>query len=133
MPAAAALKKAELSILLTSDEKIQKLNRDWRNKDQPTDVLSFPLATLKELHGYGRAARRLSGRIPTWWLGDIVISLDRAKAQAEERGHSLYEELELLLAHGLLHLLDYDHERGPEAAVKMRSLEQKLLGRSMIH
>jgi probable rRNA maturation factor len=62
-----------------------------------------------------------------------VISLERAREQAEEHGHSLREELDLLLAHGLLHLLGFDHEKGKAEALKMRKLETKLLGRTMIH
>jgi probable rRNA maturation factor len=133
VPGAPALKKAELSILLTDDKRIQRLNRDWRNLDKPTDVLSFPLVELEDLRGLGRAARRQGGRIPAWWLGDIVISMDRAAAQAKENEQTFREELELLLVHGILHLLHFDHEKSAPEAVKMRAMEQKLLGRTMIY
>lgn len=131
VPGAAALKKAELSILLTDDPHIQMLNRDWRGKDKATDVLSFPQVESTDLKALERAAR--AGGIPTWWLGDIVISLQRARVQAKAHGHKLQDELEVLLAHGLLHLLGFDHEKSRAEAKKMRELETKLLGRSMIH
>jgi probable rRNA maturation factor len=98
------------------------LNRQWRKKDKATDVLSFPLLEVAEL-------RRASGAVE---LGDIVISLDAAKRQAAEQGHSLLDELDLLLVHGLLHLLGFDHELSPAEAARMRKLEKKILGRSMI-
>lgn len=106
------------------------LNRDWRGKDKATDVLSFPQLEPKQLLALGRSARKT--KVPQWWLGDVVISVETAKAQAKERGHSLTDELETLLTHGLLHLLGYDHEISPREARKMRSLESKLTGRSMI-
>lgn len=133
VPGAAALKKAELSILLTDDSHIRMLNRDWRGKNKATDVLSFPQVSSDELRGLSRAAKAKPRSVPEWWLGDVVISLDRAREQAEEHGLSLEQELEVLLAHGLLHLLGFDHERGPAEATKMRRLETRLLGRTMIH
>jgi probable rRNA maturation factor len=108
------------------------LNRDWRGKNKATDVLSFPQVTALDLRDLSRAARG-AGKVPAWWLGDVVISLDRASEQAEEHGHSLRDELDLLLAHGLLHLLGFDHEKGPAAATKMRRMETKLIGKTMIH
>ncbi len=127
MRAAAALKKAELSLVLTGDSQIQRLNDSWRNKDKPTDVLSFPLWNAAQLQKIGRLAARAKGRLPAWELGDIVISLDRAAAQAEARGFLLREELDWLLVHGLLHLLGYDHELSPIHEKKMRQLELKAL------
>ncbi|MGZ3652263.1 MAG: rRNA maturation RNase YbeY [Bdellovibrionota bacterium] len=107
------------------------LNRDWRGKNKATDVLSFPQVSSDDLRDLSRAAR--AGKVPLWWLGDVVISLERAGKQAEEHGHTLREELDLLLAHGLLHLLGFDHEKGKAEALKMRKLETKLLGRTMIN
>ena len=133
VPGAAALKKAELSILLTDDSHIQMLNRDWRGKNKATDVLSFPQVSSDDLRDLSRTARRSPRALPEWWLGDVVISLDRAREQAAEHGLTLEEELEVLLAHGLLHLLGFDHEKSHTEAVKMRRMETKLLGRSMIH
>jgi probable rRNA maturation factor len=106
---------AELSILLVDDPQIHQLNKKWRTKDRPTDVLSFAQ----------REGKAADPDDPV--LGDIVISVERAQAQADERGHSRSEELDLLLVHGLLHLLGYEHEGGGKRAQKMRAQEKKLL------
>lgn len=79
------------------------------------------------LRQLGRKAR--NGVVAAWELGDIVISLDRAKAQAVEHRVTLLQELDLLLAHGLLHLLGLDHERSPAEERKMRRLERRLTGK----
>lgn len=106
------LNKAELSIVLVSDAQIKRLNKLYRNKDKPTDVLSFPLGE----------------KVEDWLiLGDIVISVDTAKRQAQELGHSLEEELKRLLVHGLVHLLGYDHELGGEEEKKFFELEEFVL------
>jgi probable rRNA maturation factor len=118
-----ALKKAELSLWLTSDLQIRKLNKEWRGKDKATDVLSFPLVGEAEL----RALAKMKP-VPEWELGDVVISLDTAKRQAAEHGVTLPEELDLLLVHGLLHLIGFDHEISPEEEKRMRRWEKKLLG-----
>lgn len=96
----------ELSILLCDDETIRALNREWRKKDSATDVLSFPM---------GRGI-----------LGDIVISVPTAMAQAEACGHSLDEEMRVLLVHGVLHLCGHDHEL-PGDDEKMAQAEAALL------
>lgn len=88
-----------VSVVLTDNPGIQALNRDYRNKDVVTDVLSFP---LYDEEGY----------LDEEELGDIVLSLERAKAQAEEYGHSLEREVAFLTAHSMLHLIGYDHENG---------------------
>jgi probable rRNA maturation factor len=106
------LNKAELSIVLVSDAQIRKLNKLYRNKDKPTDVLSFPIGE----------------KVNGWLiLGDIVISVDTARRQAKELGHSLEEELKRLLVHGLVHLLGYDHELGGEEEKKFFELEEFVL------
>ena len=106
---------AELSILLVDNSQIQKLNRLWRKKDHPTDVLAF-------------AQREGEGADPADpVLGDIVISVEQAKKQAEAQGHSLEKELDILLIHGILHLLGYEHEHGGRQAKKMREKEKELL------
>lgn len=97
MLASLGLEDAELSVLLTDDRQIQKLNREHRGKDKPTDVLSFPLDEDESIPG----APRL--------LGDVVISLDTALRQAQGRGRPLVEEVRFLLAHGILHLIGHDH------------------------
>ena len=92
---------AEVSVTLTDDAHIHVLNRDYRGVDRPTDVLSFALTESEEPAildaPYGVV------------LGDLVISLERAAAQAEEYGHSVLRELSFLTVHGMLHLLGYDH------------------------
>lgn len=101
---------AELSILLVTDRRIRSLNRDWRDKDAATDVLSFP---LDEPEGVSAL------------LGDVVISLDTAARRAREDGRPVGAELDRYLAHGLLHLLGYDHER-PVDARRMAEKEAEL-------
>jgi probable rRNA maturation factor len=96
---------AELSILLTDDASIQRLNREHRGKDKPTDVLAFPLMDADD-----EALNTLDGGP----LGDVVISLDTALIQANHRGVDLLDEVRALLAHGLLHLLGYDHQTDAE-------------------
>jgi len=98
----------ELSIALVSDREIRALNRRWRNKDKPTDVLAFPLEEPRA-------------------LGDVVISLDTARRQAREGGWSLAVELRRLLAHGILHCRGYDHQTAADAR-RMAAAERRLLG-----
>ena len=90
------LAEAELSVVLVNDDAIQLLNRDHRGKDSPTDVLAFPL---------GKAPSKDQPRL----LGDVVISLPTAARQAKSRQRALLPEARFLLAHGLLHLIGYDH------------------------
>jgi probable rRNA maturation factor len=104
-----------LSVLFTGDRTMRSLNRTWRDIDRTTDVLSF-----------SQREGRFSG-IRTELLGDIVISVPQAHRQAREAGHTLTREIEFLLVHGLLHLLGYDHERGPTEAAKMRRREREFL------
>jgi rRNA maturation RNase YbeY len=99
--------EAELSILLTDDKTIAKLNHDYRKKDRPTDVLSFHFDST------GLPSTLDAG----WLLGDIVISLDTAARQATGRKRPLEEELRWLLAHGVLHLIGYDHADPEEKRV----------------
>ena len=90
--AQAAKLDGEVYVLLTGDAEIRRLNRAFRRKDRPTDVLSFPAAQA------GKVA------------GDLAISVETAARQADEAGHSLFVELQILLLHGVLHLAGYDHE-----------------------
>lgn len=103
--------RAELSVLLTTDRRIRGLNRRWRDIDRPTDVLSFPLS---EPPGFGPL------------LGDVVISLDTAVRRARQDGRRVQEELDRYLAHGLLHLLGFDHRR-PAEARRMARQEAELI------
>lgn len=110
----ARLKAAgELSVVLTGDEEIRRLNAAYRGKDSPTDVLSFPAGTDP------------GGHPPV--LGDVVISVETAARQAAERSVPLREEVRFLLVHGVLHLLGYDHERSREEARRMFRLQRRLL------
>lgn len=86
----------EMSIVLTDDARLQKLNREYLGIDAPTDVLSFPAAETDPQTG----AR---------YLGDILISIPRARSQADTAGHPLESEVQLLVVHGVLHLLGHDH------------------------
>ena len=105
----------EVSILLTGDKDIRRLNQEFRSIDQPTDVLSFPQNPDEDLC------------IPEEIiLGDIAISLDIAKAQAKEHGLDFKEEIILLLIHGILHLLGYDHEISEHEETKMRNKTREL-------
>jgi probable rRNA maturation factor len=103
----------EVGITLVDNETIRELNKNWRNKDKPTDVLSFPIDEKPPKYRY---------RI----LGDVVISLPYAKEQAEKIGFSYKEEILRLLIHGILHLLGYDHEKDEEEAKIMFDLQDKI-------
>ncbi|XP_043720317.1 endoribonuclease YBEY, chloroplastic-like isoform X2 [Telopea speciosissima] len=104
----------ELSVLLCNDEFIRKLNKDWRDEDHATDVLSMS-QHIPEL------------KLPILMLGDIVISVETAARQAEERGNTLLDEIRILVVHGLLHLLGLDHEVSDEAEAEMEKEEELLL------
>jgi probable rRNA maturation factor len=106
-----------VSVFLTDDPGIHTLNRNWRNIDKPTDVLSWP---LEEGEG-GREA---------FYLGDVAISLDTAWRQAQTRGWEGEEEVALLLVHGILHLLGYEDET-EEGAEAMRVVETRILGKPL--
>lgn len=108
------LGRAELSVVLCDDATIHALNRDYRRKDKPTDVLAF---ALREGH-----AGHLAGDV----LGDVVISLETAARQARERGNAPRDEVRMLLAHGLLHLLGWDHRTDAEDR-RMRAEVERLL------
>ena len=107
----------EVSITFTDDESIHSLNLEYRGIDRPTDVLSFPLEEdIKN--------SRVRGPI---MLGDIVISLERAVAQAEEYGHSFQRETAFLCIHSMLHLLGYDHELGDVEDADMRRRQREII------
>ncbi len=107
-----------VSVLVTDDAEIHALNRDYRGVDDPTDVLSFA-EDDDDIFVVSPEAPR--------YLGDIVLSYERALAQADDYGHSPQRELAYLTAHGVLHLLGYDHERSPEDAAAMREREEAAL------
>jgi probable rRNA maturation factor len=115
--AALDLTDADLSIVLTDDETIRALNRDWRGKDRATDVLSF-----SQLEGEGPTA---GPRM----LGDVVISMETAARQAQKTGRTLDAEVCHLLVHGVLHLFGHDHVRGGAQARRMKAEERRVLAR----
>ena len=104
--------QTELSIALVDNRTIRALNAKFRNQDAPTDVLSFP------------ADERVDSGIRL--LGDVIISVEKAQQQANERKRSLHEEIVTLLVHGILHLIGYDHERSTSDARIMAGLEKKI-------
>jgi probable rRNA maturation factor len=123
----------DVSIALVSDARIRALNRQYRRKNQTTDVLSFPTSESAPAGASVRAARarragdstpRPLARAPRPVLGDIVIAAGVARRQAREAGHSLQTELRVLALHGLLHLLGYDHhdrkDKGRMARAELR-------------
>lgn len=110
----------ELSVTFVDNARIQEINKEYRNKDQATDVISFAMEEL----GEGETA--LIGADMPRVLGDIIISIDRAKEQAEEYGHSYMRELGFLAVHGFLHLLGYDHLTKEDEEV-MFTLQKEIL------
>ncbi|HIU77194.1 MAG TPA: rRNA maturation RNase YbeY [Candidatus Pelethocola excrementipullorum] len=123
--------ESEVSLTLTDNTQIQRLNKEFRKMDRPTDVLSFPMVDfqnpadydLLEADGWEAYFNPESGEL---LLGDIVISVERATEQAEEFGHSLKREYAFLIAHSMLHLLGYDH-MVPEEAKTMEERQEAVL------
>jgi probable rRNA maturation factor len=109
----------EISVTFVNNEQIHKLNLEHRNIDRETDVLSFPLGE--------NGVYDINLDTGAKMLGDIVISIEKAVAQAEEYGHPLQREIAFLTVHSLLHLLGYDHEGGGLEAVRMREKEESVL------
>ena len=102
-----SIEDKELSVLLVNDHKIKNLNQSFRDKNAPTDVLSFP--QFEEEEGFDSIL-----------LGDVVVSLETAEQQAKEHGLNFEEEVVLLIIHGLLHLLGYDHEISAKEEKRMQ-------------
>ena len=114
------VENSEVSVTLTNDQRIHELNLQYRGIDRPTDVLSFAFRDSDEPEIFSDA----DSEQPEI-LGDIIISIDRAKSQAEEFGHSIRREIVFLTVHGILHLLGYDHMEETER-LEMES-EQKFM------
>jgi probable rRNA maturation factor len=116
----------EISLVFTNPETVQRLNRDYRGVDEPTDVIAFYMLPQKE-------------NSPTFVLppdgitrlGEVIISYPQAVEQSREQGHSVDKELALLIIHGILHLLGYDHQQTEEEK-RMREREQELLGKCQL-
>jgi probable rRNA maturation factor len=111
--------KTDMGIVIGDDVFIKNLNHKFRQVDAPTDVLSFPTGEVDP-------------DTTDLYLGDVVISLPRAQEQASAGGHALLEELQLLVVHGTLHLLGYDHASGSEKE-KMQASQDKILDQLGIH
>jgi probable rRNA maturation factor len=108
------------SLLFTSDAEVHALNREWRGKDQPTNVLSFPMLERAELLA-------LAPEGPPELLGDIALAFETCQSEAAEKSIPLEHHAAHLIIHGLLHLAGYDHETSPEDAAAMEALEIKAL------
>ena len=111
----------QVSITFTDDENIHALNKRFRGVDAPTDVLSFPLTDFDNVCGEP-AIDEIENM-----LGDIVLNLQRARAQAEQYGHSFEREAAFLTVHSMLHLLGYDHETGEEDEADMRARQSEIM------
>lgn len=111
----------EVSVTFTDNEGIRELNKKFREMDKPTDVLSFPLLDFDGDCEEPPIDELISN------LGDIVISLEKAKEQADEFGHSFKREVAFLTVHSMLHLLGYDHEKGEEEDKDMRARQSEIM------
>lgn len=119
-----------VSVRLCGDEAIREINRDYRQTDRATDVLSFPTVNYPKGITAGRAGRlirrELDDQLDACMLGDLVLSIPHVRAQAEEYGHSPQREAAYLLVHGICHLMGYDHLVDAEQK-EMRAMEEKIL------
>ena len=112
---------SEVSLLITDQRRIHELNREYLDEDRPTDVLSFPMMPeAKDGSAFVSPPDGLTH------LGEIIISLPQAISQAETQGHSLDREMAVLIVHGVLHLLGYDHD-APERETLMQAREREIL------
>ena len=110
--------QGELSVVITDDEEVHDLNRRFRGVDAPTDVLAFGTEEASTTF--------ITAPDAPFLLGDVIISCPRAQEQATEAGHSLAEEIQLLVVHGVLHLLGYDHAE-PEEEALMWACQEEIL------
>jgi probable rRNA maturation factor len=114
--AQSVISDAELGLVITNQERVQELNRSYRGEDRPTDVLAFYMTTAGEAF--------VSPPDGMLHLGEVIISYPQAVIQAEEHRHSLKKEIAILIIHGVLHLLGYDHnKRKPERQMRVREAE----------
>jgi probable rRNA maturation factor len=112
------------SLLFTSDAEVRDFNREWRGKDKPTNVLSFPMLERAELLALGRVG---ANDAPPELLGDIALAYETCASEAAEKGVTLEAHAAHLIVHGLLHLAGYDHETSPDDATAMEALEVRAL------
>ncbi|NLJ97461.1 MAG: rRNA maturation RNase YbeY [Clostridiales bacterium] len=113
--------ETEISIILTDDEEIKNINREYRGIDAPTDVLSFPAIEYKTPGAFSSLEEEgsyyFNPETGELILGDIIISVDRAESQAKEYGHSIIREIGFLVAHSMFHLMGYDHMSDEERII----------------
>jgi len=117
----------ELGLLITNDETVRHLNREYRGVDKPTDVLAFALVggvSNSDAYSFIDPPDGLAH------LGEVIISYPQAVRQAEEYGHSVEQEVSLIVVHGVLHLLGYDHDT-PAREMEMKALEERMLGATL--
>ena len=112
----------EISLVITGQERIQQLNRDYRGKDRPTDVLSFSMSEQNEQE----PSTFIGPPDGLAHLGEVIISYPQALIQAEENAHSIKKEMAILIIHGVLHILGYDHEK-PEMKPAMLKRETEIM------
>jgi probable rRNA maturation factor len=117
---------AEISLVITGQERIQELNREYRGKDNPTDVLSFSMQQIAPISGLSPVFVMPEPPDGMLHLGEVIVSYPQAEIQAKEQGHNVQKELANLVIHGVLHILGYDHEE-PDMEVKMKSREAEIL------
>ena len=121
--------EAEINLLLTMNEEIHEMNRDFRETDRPTDVLSFPMVDYEEAGNFAfleDAQEYFNPESGELMLGDIVISKEKVISQAEEYGHSVEREYAFLIAHSMLHLAGYDHMEEDER-LAMEKMQREIL------
>ncbi len=122
--------EAEVNVILTDNDSIQEINRDYRQIDAPTDVLSFPMADYEQPADFDHLEEQsedyFNPETGELLLGDIVISVDKVEEQAEKYGHSQGRELAFLVAHSMLHLFGYDHMEDGERLVMEKKQEEIL-------
>lgn len=122
--------EAELSLLLTGNTEIRRINREYRNIDRATDVLSFPMLEYDSPSDFSCAEAEVQGcfnpETGELLLGDIIISMEKVREQAKKYGHSEKREFAFLIAHSMLHLFGYDHMR-PEEAKEMENRQEAIL------
>ena len=122
--------EAEVNVLLTDNEEIRRLNREFRSIDRETDVLSFPMGDFETPSDFDRLEEQaedyFNPETGELLLGDIVISVDKVQEQAEKYGHSQERELAFLVAHSMLHLCGYDHMEEEERLIREKKQEEIL-------
>ena len=128
--------EAEVSILVTDNEQIRQINQEFRDIDAPTDVLSFPTIDYAKPGDFSEleasAVTYFHPETGELLLGDMVISIEKARAQAEEYGHPLLRELAFLIAHSMFHLFGYDHMEEEERSI-MEDKQKAVLNMLQIH